>query len=146
MDVGERLLRDTKQRGGDLLRQDGSDIVDMTFDDDPAALAEALCQPSQRQFETDIVEQRGMQEVGKGAYLLDALLRQIEYFRGKPGDGIAAVPVRIAQARRIERDDEQVLRRRVVKLAGNPPSLFILQPQDPRVEPGELIPRPASRR
>ena len=129
VDVGEALLDDAEQGVFHRHRQAAELGRQIEIHGDAAAPAEAFGAPAQSRGEADLLQQWGVQEIGKRSNLLRAPLRQGGAL--VQGDSRPLVKRRAALVghRQIHRQGRQALSRAVMQLPGQPVSLLILHSQ-----------------
>lgn len=127
LNVGETLLNDAEESDFERLREAVELGVGEKVGLDAAALGEALGVFLEGGNQAEIIEKRGVEEIGEGADLAGHLLGEgAGFFKGVGGNLIVGRE-RLADLGEAEIDGEYGLREAIVEFAAEAAALFVLE-------------------
>ena len=134
LNVGEAFLDDAEQGGFDRLGQAGELRAELEASVDAAAFAEPLEVFVERGDETEIIEKRRVEKIGKSADFARHLLGEGTGFFERASSGLIVRMDGLACLSETEIDGQDGLRKAVVELATDAAALFVLELEELRRE------------
>ena len=137
VNIGQRFLRDAKQRSLDIARQTADIGRNIQVDSNFCSLGKAFAEPAQCRQQAGLVEHWRVQQIGHGADLALALLDQrAALLERRPGHRfqLRAQTQGLPDA---EGRAEQVLRGRIVQFARDAPMRLVLRLQELAGKPAQ---------
>src|SRR5450432_2634397 len=134
MNVGERFLDNAENGRFQLPRNSSKFAIQLQADFNAAALLKSFREPADRGNQAHFIEKRRVQQIRNGSEFVRYLVHDFSIF-GQAGSDFGANALRLSlQGGKIHAQQGEGLAGAVVQVAGDAPSLFILDVEEPRGE------------